>query len=127
MDKFELYRKTDKVELFGQEFLLAERSEKDERSLAVAVSGKDVSDSDITLATTYEVLRDGLKINIDKIPKWKVIQRYKLKRLFSNKSFADIPKRLRLQCCLKIMELEGNEIDWEKMGVKKKVPMKEAQ
>ena len=118
--EFELFHKTDKVKIFDEEFTIAERSGRQESTLASALVGKDINNPAIDLGAMLCIVRDGLQINIIRLPWWKVFEKLRLKRLFSNKSLINLPIRLRLQIVLRIYELEGKEIDLKANEVKKK-------
>ena len=112
------FTKMQDVSLFGFELKLAERSERDIRALTASLKGTPDNELQYLLGT----INSALRINVDMVPKWRILKRRKLARLISPVSLVSLPRRRLLELLVAVLRLEGANdltVDDLKQGKKK--------
>lgn len=107
--------KTEKINLFGRDLLLSERTAGDVNRMLEFSRQKPNKNYQDTIFEGAIVVSDGLKINLKNIPFYKFLKKLKIKRLISVKSLLNnLPASTIFNLAKKVYELEGLIIDEKK-------------
>lgn len=103
--------KTDTIEIFEKEYLISERTAQDVLELIEFIQKNQESmaqDFGVHVFAAAQSLSSALKININRLPKWRIVARWRMNRKFSplNLIKALTPAQL-YQYQEKIFDLEG--------------------
>jgi len=118
-------RKTKEIELFGGCYLISERIIMDVQMLEMfREKHAEGNDSQTALQIVAMTVHDGLKINLDLIPKWNLLKRRRIKKVISIEFLLNhLSSSQLLEYFHEVRRLENPEYDVE-MGEKKTEPMK---
>jgi hypothetical protein len=108
-------RRTEVVELFGVNLLLAERYWADAQIVEMyQEKHKDEKDSIVNVLIL--ILQAGLKINFEQCPKWNIVRRLKLRKILSaDYLISHLTQNQILELPSKIRRLEDPDFDKKKV------------
>lgn len=111
--------KTEKINLFGRDLFLSERTAGDVNRMLEFSRQKPNKTYQDTIFEGAIVVADGLKFNLKNIPFYKFFHKIKIKRLISGKNILNsLPASTIFELAKKVYELEGLIIDEKKKKVK---------